>query len=92
MTSAALIPDRRRKYFPRNGGPRPTESHRQCSQTGIAAAREALAATIPPPPGEPKVIKQLTPEQVARARKGIAAARNALMSASGTEDTTVAAA
>lgn len=83
MTSATLIPDRRRKYFPRNGGPRPGDNHRRCAHEGIAAAREVLEATTPTTPKEPAVIKRLSPAQIERARRGIAAARRALKSSTG---------
>jgi len=78
MGDAALIPDRRRKYFPRNGGPRPTRTDRQRGRKGLAAARAALARAIPGKPADHTVIKRHTPEQAMRARDGIAAARDAL--------------
>ena len=79
MGNTSLIPDRRRKHFPRNGGPLPTDRDRANGRAGLTAARKALAAAIPAPPSGPTIISRLTPEQLVRARQGIAAARRALM-------------
>lgn len=78
MSSGALIPDRRRKYFPLNGGPRPSNEEKERGREGVAAARAALAAVKPDGPSGPTVVARLTPEQIVRARKGIAQARDAL--------------
>lgn len=78
MTSASLIPDRRRKHFPLNGGPRPTDRERREGHRGIAAARKALEETDPTAEHEPTVLVALTADQVSRARRGIDAARHAL--------------
>jgi hypothetical protein len=78
MTSAALIPDRRRNHFPLNGGRRPTERERYEGHKGIDAARAVLDETTPPPHADPHVIVPLTASQIERAHKGIDAARHVL--------------
>jgi hypothetical protein len=76
--TGALIPDRLRRYFPLNGGRRPSPEESEQGHRGIAAARAALEAVESRGPRPPQVSEQLDPEQVACARRGIAKARRAL--------------
>ena len=78
MTSAPLIPDRRRTHFPINGGLRPTKDECQSGHDGIEKAREVLEATSPLAPTQHDIAVQLTPVEINRARAGITQARKAL--------------
>lgn len=78
MGSADLIPDRRRIHFPLNGGPRPSDEDKDRGHRGAQAARAVLDATVVPPPAEPAVVRQLAATAIGRARRGLAAARDAL--------------
>jgi len=88
MGSAILIPDRRRRHLPLNGGPRPTRRHAEVAHKGLAAAREALtnAATAASDAEPERVHKQqarepMSSEQISRARQGLENARKKLVDA-----------
>ena len=78
MSNATLIPDRRRKHFPVNGGPRPTEDETEAAHRGLDEARRALAEIDPHGPAPKRVIREMAYGDRAQARRGIARARRAL--------------
>jgi len=78
MGKASMIPDRRRKRFPLNGGRRLSQAEKDRGHCGIAKVRSALDATDPRPQSEQRILSPHSDKARQRAQKGLDAARAAL--------------
>ena len=78
MSRGILVPDRRRKYFPLNGGPKPSPDAVERAHQGLDEARRVLHDVESHRPESPRVTRRISDEEVSRAQKGIARARRAL--------------
>ena len=78
MGNATLVPDRRRKHFPLNGGPRPTDDEVDRAHRGLEQARRALLDSALDLPDHGHVTQKMRADDMQRGRRAISDLRRRL--------------